>query len=101
MTLMAADVELEAENPAAAERESRRGCEIFREMGETGRFSTLVVQLADSLYALDRDDEALRATEEGEAATSKDDLVSQVDWRRVRAKILARHGEIAAAEEMV
>jgi class 3 adenylate cyclase/tetratricopeptide (TPR) repeat protein len=101
MALMVGDFETLAGDAVAAERESRRGCEIFREMGETGRFSTLVAQLGDFLYELGRDDDALRCTEEGERATGPADLVSNVDWRRVRAKVLARRGETARAEELV
>jgi tetratricopeptide (TPR) repeat protein len=94
-------VEALAGDFVAAEREWRRGCELFREMGETSRFSTVATQLADALYALKRDDEALFWTEESEQAAAPDDLVSQVDWRRVRAKILARKGEIARAEGLI
>jgi hypothetical protein len=70
-------------------------------MGETGRFSTLAVQLADVLYLLGRDDEALGLTEESERATAPEDLVSQCDWRRARAKIIARRGEHGRAEVLV
>lgn len=101
MANQAGDFELLAGNAVAAERELRRGCEIFREMGETGRFSTVASTLADALYTLGRYDEALSWTRESEEATSPDDLVSQVDWRRVRGKVLARRGEIARAEELV
>jgi tetratricopeptide (TPR) repeat protein len=101
MANQAGDFELLAGNAVAAEREQRRGCEIFREMGETGRFSTVASTLADALYTLGRYDEALSWTRESEEATSPDDLVSQVDWRRVRGKVLARRGEIARAEELV
>jgi class 3 adenylate cyclase/tetratricopeptide (TPR) repeat protein len=101
MSLAAGEVEDLAGNIAAAEREWRRGCELFREMGETSVFSTVATQLADALYALERDDEALYWTEQSEQATAPDDLVSQVDWRRVRAKVLARKGEISRAEELI
>jgi len=101
MALLLGDFEMLAREPAAAERECRRGCEIFQAMGETGRFSTLAVQLADALYALGRDEEALSFTEESEKASAPDDVVSQADWRRVRAKVLARRGETLPAEELV
>jgi len=101
MALMLGDFEALAGDHLAAEQESRRGCEIFKEMGETSRFSTLVAQLADVLYELGRDDEALHFTEEGEETTAPEDLVSEVDWRRVRAKVLARQGDLVRAEELV
>jgi class 3 adenylate cyclase/tetratricopeptide (TPR) repeat protein len=100
LALLAGDVDLLAGNPAAAERESRRGCEIFKEMGELGRFSTLAAQLGDALYALGRFDEAISATEESEMATGPSDVVSQADWRRVRAKALAAQGDAAKADEL-
>jgi class 3 adenylate cyclase/tetratricopeptide (TPR) repeat protein len=97
----AGEVEELAGNVVAAEREFRRGCELFKEMGETGRFSTVATQLADALYALERDHEALLWTEQSEEATAPDDLVSQVDWRRVRAMVLARRGETSRAEGLI
>jgi tetratricopeptide (TPR) repeat protein len=47
-----------------------------------------------------RYDEALRLTEEAEAASSEDDFDSQALWRTVRAPILARSGDIRLAEEI-
>jgi class 3 adenylate cyclase/tetratricopeptide (TPR) repeat protein len=101
MAFSSGEIEMLAGDPAAAERECRRGCEIFKEMGETARFSTLSMMLADALYDLGRDDEALAWTEESEELTAREDLVAQADWRRGRAKILARRGEIDRAEELV
>ena len=49
--------------------------------------------LADALYELGRYDEAEEATGESERLTQQEDVASQVIWRRVRAKLLARRGE--------
>ena len=59
----AARVELLAGNPAAAELELRPACEALERMGNWGALATLTPELADALYALGRDDEALRLTE--------------------------------------
>jgi class 3 adenylate cyclase/tetratricopeptide (TPR) repeat protein len=101
MAFSSGEIEMLAGDPAAAERECRRGCEILKEMGETGRFSTLAMMLSDALYDLGRYEEALSWTEESKRYTAPEDLVAQADWRRGRAKVLARRGEIAPAEELV
>jgi class 3 adenylate cyclase/tetratricopeptide (TPR) repeat protein len=101
LAMASTEVEMLAGNPVAAEREARRGCEIFKEMGETGRFSTLACQLADALYALGRDGEAYAYTLEGEKASAPEDVEAQSSWRRVRAKVLARRGEVDQAEELI
>ena len=56
--------------------------------------------LAEAVYKQGRDDEAERLTEVSEELAAADDLVPQVLWRSVRAKILARRGELEQAEEL-
>jgi ATP/maltotriose-dependent transcriptional regulator MalT len=93
-------VEVLAGDHAAAEREFRAGYELSERMGETGYLSTAAGMLAEALYAQGRDDEALRYTEEGERAAAPDDVMSQVLWRAVRAKVLARRSELETAEKL-
>jgi class 3 adenylate cyclase/tetratricopeptide (TPR) repeat protein len=97
---MSGPVEMLAGDPAAAERELRAGCELFRRIGERGRLSALTAMLADALLALGRADEALRATEEAEANSGPEDVSSQASWRQVRARVLARRGRIEEAERL-
>ena len=85
-------VHLLAGEPKAAEDLLREALEALRQMGETGYTSTLQGQLAEALYAQERYDEAYEATELSERAAARDDLDSQVRWRGVRAKLLARQG---------
>jgi len=73
---------------------------VLHGMGETGYTSTLQAQLAQALYVQERYDEAQEATELSERAAARDDLDSQVRWRCVRAKLLARQGKTSAAETM-
>ena len=93
-------VELLAGDPAAAEREFRASYELSERMGETGYLSSTAGFLADALYAQGRDEEALRYTKEGERAAAADDALSQILWRAVRAKVLARRGEPESPEKL-
>jgi len=85
------DVELLAGDPAAAAELGAEGCRLFDELGAAGK-------LAQALYALDRLEEA--DTWAGRAAElgASDDALTQMLWRQVRAKVLARRGEHAEAE---
>jgi tetratricopeptide (TPR) repeat protein len=93
-------VELLAGDPAAAEREFRASYELSERMGETGYLSTTAGFLAEALYAQGRHEEALSYTKEGERAAAPDDVLSQVLWRAVQAKVLARRGELESPEKL-
>ena len=93
-------IHLLAGDPEAAEDLLREALEALHEMGETGYTSTLQAQLAQALYAQERYDDAYEATELSERAAARDDIDSQVRWRCVRAKLLARQGKSSAAETM-
>jgi predicted ATPase/DNA-binding SARP family transcriptional activator len=101
---MAADtyglVEILAGDADAAERELRAGYEALEEIGETSVLANLAAMLAQVLYSHWRDDEALRFSEISEQATARDDLTAQVQWRAVRAKLLARTGESEESERL-
>jgi tetratricopeptide (TPR) repeat protein len=90
-------VERYAGDSAAVERLLRRACDELRAAGETGFLSTEVGELADALYELGRYDEAEAATRESERLTQQADVASQIVWRRGRAKVLARRGEVDEA----
>jgi tetratricopeptide (TPR) repeat protein len=92
------DVELLAGDPAAAAELGAEGCRLFDELGEKGFQSTAAGKLAQALYALDRLEEA--DTWAGRAAElgASDDALTQMLWRQMRAKVLARRGEHAEAE---
>jgi predicted ATPase len=95
-----ASIETLAGDYDAAERELRRGYETLEQMGEKSLRTTIAAFLAEALYKQGRDDEAERLTEVSEELAAADDLVTRVMWRSVRAKILARRGEIEKAEEL-
>lgn len=97
---MGARVEMLAEDYAAAVTLGREGCALFGQTGERGIRSTAVGILANALYGLGRleeaDAEAARAAHLG----SSDDAATQMLWRRVAAKVLARRGRHTEAEEL-
>ena len=90
-----------AGDPVAAEREIRRGYELLEQIGERGWLSTQAAYLAQALCAQGRYDEAERFTEISEEAGASDDVLTQVGWRQVRAKVLARRGDFERAEPLV
>jgi class 3 adenylate cyclase/tetratricopeptide (TPR) repeat protein len=95
-------VELLAGDPAAAERELRPACERLEDMGELGYLSSAVPPLLEALYRQGRDDEALKLSERWhpDRLTVPEDMDAQVGWRCVRAKLLARQGDLAEAEAL-
>jgi len=93
-------VENLAGDPAAAERELASGYGVLEEIGETQNFPDLAAKLADALYAQGQDDRALELSEVSERATAPDDLSAGVQWRAVRAKLLARARNTDDAEAL-
>jgi class 3 adenylate cyclase/tetratricopeptide (TPR) repeat protein len=93
-------IELLAGDPEAAERELRPTLEALEQLGDRGGLSTAAALLAEALSEQGRDDDANRYTVVAEDAAAPDDLASQVIWRAVRAKLLARRGAGAEAERI-
>jgi class 3 adenylate cyclase/tetratricopeptide (TPR) repeat protein len=94
LTHYAAEIELLADEPAAAERELRTGLDEYVRMGERARLSTTAALLAVALHAQGRDDEAHEFSVMSEESASPDDLASQVFWREARARVVARRGNV-------
>jgi DNA-binding SARP family transcriptional activator/class 3 adenylate cyclase/tetratricopeptide (TPR) repeat protein len=94
------NVEALAGDLERAEQELRRGFALYQQMGEQSMLSTLAADLAEVLHAQGQDREALRCTEVSEAAAGHDDVWSQTIWRAARAKVLARFGQLAAADRL-
>jgi ATP/maltotriose-dependent transcriptional regulator MalT len=92
--------ELLAGDPAAAERELRRGYEILTAIGEVTFLSTAAGILAEALYAQSKYDEAERFTHISEESSGAEDIYSQVLWRTVRAKALARKRDLPEARRL-
>jgi tetratricopeptide (TPR) repeat protein len=92
--------ELLAGDPAAAAELGAAGCSLLEQLGDKGFLSTAAGCLGQALYGLDRLDEAdawaVRAAELG----ASEDAATQVLWRQVRAKVLARRGHHIEAERV-
>jgi class 3 adenylate cyclase/tetratricopeptide (TPR) repeat protein len=95
-----ASIETLAGDHEAAERELRWGYETLERMAEKSARGTIAAFLAEAVYRQGRDDEARRFTEITEELAADDDLVPQVVWRSVRAKALARDGDLEEGEEL-
>src|SRR5262249_34842304 len=98
--MYAAATESLAGDVVAAERELRVGYELLNQLGEHGSLSTIAAFLAQTLYTQGRFEEARTFTVVSERAASSQDVVSQVVWRQVRAKVLARSRELEEAERL-
>jgi tetratricopeptide (TPR) repeat protein len=85
-------IERYAGDPAAVVRVLGPACDQLRAAGETPSLSTQIGELADAFYELGRYEDADEANLESARLTQRLDVYSQVVWRRVRAKLLARRG---------
>ena len=95
-----ARIELLAGDLASAERELRADFEFLRQAGEAYVLSTVAAVLARVMRDQGHDEEALALSREAEQAAAADDVDAQVQWRSVRAPILARRGEVGDAQAM-
>jgi tetratricopeptide (TPR) repeat protein len=95
------DVELLAGDPAAAAEFGAEGCRLLDELGENMLLSTTAGWLAEALYALDRLEEADAWAGRAAELGASDDAITQMLWRQVRSKVLARRGEVDEAERLV
>jgi predicted ATPase/class 3 adenylate cyclase len=93
-SLSAGSIEMLAGDPAAAEAALRRGFGELEQMGDKYYLSTVAGFLAQALYEQDRLEEAERFAEMGQQLAGADDISSQVLWRTVKGKILARRGTV-------
>jgi class 3 adenylate cyclase/tetratricopeptide (TPR) repeat protein len=84
-----------------AERYFREAERMFRDMGERSFLSTLLCERALLLWEGGPNDEVLALANEGREIASLEDVATQVFWRDVTARILARRGEIAEAERLI
>jgi tetratricopeptide (TPR) repeat protein len=94
------EVELWAGNPAAAAEFGAEGCRLLEELGEHSILSTTAGMLAQALYALDRLEEADGWAGRAADLGASDDAITQMLWRQVKAKVLARRGELAEGERL-
>jgi hypothetical protein len=96
--LNAADTELLAGEPEAAERLLRGAYESLQAADESAIRTSVAAALAQALFEQGLSDEALEYTRDSEAMAADDDVQAQAMWRVVRARILE---EPALAREAV
>jgi class 3 adenylate cyclase/tetratricopeptide (TPR) repeat protein len=94
------DVELLAGDPAAAVELGEEGCRMLDQLGERSYLSTAAGGLGQALCALDRLDEADAWAGRAAELGASDDMYTQMLWRQVRAKVLARHGDLVKSERL-
>jgi class 3 adenylate cyclase/tetratricopeptide (TPR) repeat protein len=97
MTSHLGEVELLAGDFEAAEVQFRVMYDDMLATSDYGHLATVSHLLADAVLGLGRTDEALELTASVEHMTVPEDVDAQSGWRRVRAKALARKGQIVEA----
>jgi hypothetical protein len=85
-------------NHEASLAAARRASAYYAAHGETGNRSTAVGFAGQACLELDDLDGADAHAEEGRVLAAEDDAASQVLWRSIRAVVLARRGDHAAAD---
>jgi class 3 adenylate cyclase/tetratricopeptide (TPR) repeat protein len=93
-------IELLAGDLPAAERVLRTACETFERRGDWGHFASVAPLLADALNAQGRGHEAAPSIELASRWTLTDDTDAQIGLLRVKANLLAQHGDLKEAERL-
>ena len=93
-------VELLAGDLERAEERLRFGIGRLEEMGERAYVSTLAALLAEVLYQRGHHAEAAQFVDRSMETAAPDDLVAQIAWRAVQAKLLASAGQLDNAEAL-
>jgi class 3 adenylate cyclase/tetratricopeptide (TPR) repeat protein len=93
-------VDLLAGDREAAERRLRAALDELNEAGQRANVASVAAQLAETLIASGRPDEAASFIEVSRDAAAPDDLHAQIAWRVAQAKILAAGGGGTDAERV-
>jgi ATP/maltotriose-dependent transcriptional regulator MalT len=91
-------VRMLAGQPERAEQVLRAGLERLDSTDERTLHATTNAMLAQAVYDQGRPAEASALCDAAAADAPPDDIVTQVIWRSVKAKVLAREGRMEAAE---
>jgi tetratricopeptide (TPR) repeat protein len=93
-------VRLLAGQPEVAEARLREDVETLSSMGEGSALATTTALLAQAAYAQGRLAEASARCQTVERIAAPEDTMTQAIWRGVQAKVRAREGRCAEAEEL-
>ncbi len=100
LSMMAPETERLAGDPAAALEISKRGCQMFEEVGERSWLSSALGIQGQVFYDLGDLDAAFDAAARGLELGASDDAYTQILTRGVQAKVLARRGSTEEAEQL-
>jgi class 3 adenylate cyclase/tetratricopeptide (TPR) repeat protein len=98
--MVEAQIELAANDPVAAEAVARESYETLANFGEQAFRSTVGCYLAEALRQQGLDTEAERIAIEASAMTSVEDFITHARSLTTRALVLARRGEVEAAQRL-
>jgi tetratricopeptide (TPR) repeat protein len=101
LAIQAPEIERLAGDPARALEFSKLGCAMLEEAGERSWLSTAVGFAGQASYELGDLDNALEAANRAAELGASDDAITQMVVRQVRAKVLARRGDLEQAERLV
>ena len=93
-------LELLAGDYAAAVRFGLEGCRLYEELGERSYLSGASALLGQAYYGLGDLDQAESWAGRSRELGASDDLLAQMLWRQVQAKVFARRGAGAEAERL-
>jgi tetratricopeptide (TPR) repeat protein len=93
-------IELLADDAAAAERILREAHEILTGAGERGYLSTAAALLGVAVVRQGRYEEGDRLADESRETGSDDDVITQIYWRMVKARVLAANGALDEARRL-
>jgi class 3 adenylate cyclase/tetratricopeptide (TPR) repeat protein len=99
-TILGAEIEMLANDPAGAERELTFGYQTLEAMGDTGVRAVVAGYLAEALYAQSRYDESASYVDIAAEIADPDDVAAQALHRVTRARLLTWSGDTAAAERL-
>jgi tetratricopeptide (TPR) repeat protein len=94
-------IEMYAADPKAAAACGQHLYDVLSERGDLAHSSTAAGELAISDLELGRLEDARRSATECRDTSGSDDVVNQVIWRRVEARLLADEGEIDEAVSLI
>src|SRR5204862_809657 len=86
------ELELLAGDYAAAVHFGLEGCRLYTELGDRSYLSGASALLGQAYYGLGELDDAETWASQSRELGASDDLLAQMLWRQVQAKVLARRG---------
>jgi DNA-binding SARP family transcriptional activator/tetratricopeptide (TPR) repeat protein len=96
-----AQIEVMAGNFARAQESLEEGCRVLEQVGERAYLATRRAMLADVLYHRGLYERATELARLAQSGSTSDDIVTEWLWRSVEARLAARVGDTARADELI